>query len=506
MAKMILTEVRINKYKNYSAEQTVKIDEKITTLVGKNESGKTAFLEAIAKSNYFENDNNFDLNMTIDFPRKELSKYKKNRGNEYCVICKYKLGQDILDKIENDLGKDVFTISEFEYQLNYDTVNTIIGIKANEKAYLSNLYEKFGVEDVEKKEYKNISSIEAFLELEIKEPLEEYDYKVEILKNHIKTNIIANSIETWDSPLASHIYKVHIQPSIPKFWYYDEYYELPSRININNLNENKLVEELNTETIKTSKALFDMAGIKIEDILQAQSFEAFLADLESTSNSITDDIFEYWSTNSDNLEVKFEIETITNNQKILDIRIRNKKHRVTLPLKNRSKGFNWFFSFIVWFSKIQSETGNYILLLDEPGLNLHASAQNDLLRFIEDLSADYQIVYTTHSPFMISSEKLDRVRTVFDTKEGTTISETIQEKDPDTLFPLQAALGYDIAQNLFISKYNLLVEGPADLLYLTTISSLLESEGKTFLREDITIVPVGGLDKVTSFYITIKRY
>jgi predicted ATP-dependent endonuclease of OLD family len=189
----------------------------------------------------------------------------------------------------------------------------------------------------------------------------------------------------------------------------------------------------------------------------------------------------------------------------LDIRVKNKRHRITLPLKNRSKGFNWFFSFIVWFSKIQDEKDkNFILLLDEPGLNLHASAQSDLLRFIDDLSNDYQIVYTTHSPFMILPNSLNRVRTVYDDTAGTVISDAIQEKDPDTLFPLQAALGYDIAQNLFVSKNNLLVEGPADLLYLTHISAQLKASKREGLKDGVTIVPVGGLDKVVSFVSLLR--
>lgn len=173
---------------------------------------------------------------------------------------------------------------------------------------------------------------------------------------------------------------------------------------------------------------------------------------------------------------------------------------MTLPLKNRSKGFNWFFSFLVWFKKIQEDSNsNYILLLDEPGLNLHASAQADLLRFFEDLSKEYQIIYTTHSPFMIDSSKLPSVRTVVETESGTKISDTVQEKDPKTLFPLQAALGYNIAQNLFISENNLLVEGVSDLIYLTIISDLSKANNRIGLKEEVTIVPVGGLDKVTTF-------
>lgn len=192
-------------------------------------------------------------------------------------------------------------------------------------------------------------------------------------------------------------------------------------------------------------------------------------------------------------------------EKYLNIRVWSDKHHISLPLSNRSKGFNWFFSFIVWFSRIQEDKSNqYILLLDEPGLNLHAAAQSDLLNFLDDLSKEYQIIYTTHSPFMVPYNSLERVRTVYESKNGTTIKDAIEEKDSDTLFPLQAALGYDIAQNLFINKNNLLVEGVSDLIYLTMISSILEESGLQGIRDDITIVPVGGLDKVTSFISLLK--
>lgn len=144
------------------------------------------------------------------------------------------------------------------------------------------------------------------------------------------------------------------------------------------------------------------------------------------------------------------------------------------------------------------------MLLDEPGLNLHAAAQSDLLDFINDLSSNYQIVYTTHSPFMIESSRLDRVRTILETETGSVVSDSLQEKDPNTLFPLQAALGYDIAQNLFISRKNLLVEGSSDLVYLQVMSSVLEEAGRASLSSDITIVPVGGLDRVSTFISLLR--
>ena len=182
---------------------------------------------------------------------------------------------------------------------------------------------------------------------------------------------------------------------------------------------------------------------------------------------------------------------------------------MTLPLKNRSKGFLWFFSFLVWFSKIQGDKNSkYILLLDEPGLSLHASAQNDLLRFIDEkLAPEYQVIYTTHSPFMIDSLKLNEVRTVYDTqnpKIGSVVSDAVEEKDSDTLFPLQAALGYTIAQNLYVSPKNLLVEGISDLIYLNHFSAILKERRKTGLDDDVTIVPVGGADKIATFISLLR--
>jgi predicted ATP-dependent endonuclease of OLD family len=324
-------------------------------------------------------------------------------------------------------------------------------------------------------------------------------------KTDIK-KIITEGYSNWSNPIEANIAKNWIKPKMPKFWYFDDYYPLRGKININKLQS----EPAASEKDKTSKALFELARINPQEILKSseQEYEKFIALLEASSNKITSEIFKYWSTNN-NLDIEFKIQDVKNQhnqpEKTLDIRVKNQRHKVTLPLDRRSKGFNWFFSFIIWFSKIQADkNSDYILLLDEPGLNLHASAQADLLRFIEDLSKKYQIIYTTHSPFMIETGHLDRVRTCFETEDGTIISDSIQEKDPNTLFPLQAALGYDIAQNLFVSKNNLLVEGPADLIYLTIMSNILESEKRTGLKDSITVVPVGGLDKVSTFLSLLR--
>lgn len=117
-------------------------------------------------------------------------------------------------------------------------------------------------------------------------------------------------------------------------------------------------------------------------------------------------MFEYWTTNK-NLDIEFNVEHV--NERILNIRVRNRNYRVSLPLENRSKGFQWFFSFLIWFSKIQGDKNKkYILLLDEPGLSLHASAQDDLLRFIDEkLSVDYQINHSVPKMIYIHLDTVD---------------------------------------------------------------------------------------------------
>jgi predicted ATPase len=521
-----LKKVTVHKYKSYLDDQSFEVADKITVLVGKNESGKTAALEALAKTNYFTDDDSFKFNTVHDYPRMEKKKFDKSGDEGEAITCEFEISDELLDQIEADLGKDVFTARVFSECSKYKGNDTIGGISADLSKFLEHKAKEFELAAPEAEKLNSINSLERHRELLQEEIVKrEEEQAAEVAKAQKEgtpqKTIGKSSFEeclenitgylkeatSWENPLAYYVYSEWIMPNQPKYLYYDEYFALPARIDIAQLNSSSL----NESELKTAQALFEIAEIDVSKLLSSSTtsseFEEFTSELEATSNLITNEIFKYWSTNTD-LKIRFAVDqNITGGKPrpILDIRVENPKHGVTLSLKNRSKGFNWFFSFIVWFSKIQEDKdSNYILLLDEPGLNLHASAQADLLRFIENLSEDYQIIYTTHSPFMVEPENLDRVQTVVENDHGTSILDSIQEKDPDTLFPLQAALGYDIAQNLFISPRNLLVEGPADLLYLTTLSALLEAEGRQGLRDDITIVPVGGLDKVVTFISLLR--
>ncbi|MFW2038058.1 AAA family ATPase [Acinetobacter ursingii] len=509
-----LTNIEILKYKSFTTPQSVHIEDDITVLVGMNESGKTSILECLAKTNYFETDEKFKFNQTLDYPRKELKSINKSDENPNAIICKYKLSKQLIDFIEHLLGKGTWQgKDEITVTSSYkDGATLISGVSINFEAFLKH-FNLSGISENLKNELKSTLTISEFDELLTRFP--EESEKLEPLKKYFFKS------STWNTFIERYVYTSLIKRHLPKFIYYDEYYQLPSRIVLENFLDEGV--EL-SDDLKTAKALLDLADININDIINTDDFEDFIAELEATEALISDTLFQYWSANQDlNIEFKIDKRTATAQrhvntnygnattvdtnivEHVLDIRVKNSKTRVSLPLQNRSKGFNWFFSFLVWFNKIQADSNSkYILLLDEPGLNLHATAQADLLRFLESLVDKYQVIYTTHSPFMVETTKLNRVRTVFSDSDSSIVSDSIQQKDPNTLFPLQAALGYDIAQNLFISKKNLLVEGVSDLLYLTTISEYLNANNRTGLNEDITIVPTGGLDKVASFISLLR--
>ena len=86
---------------------------------------------------------------------------------------------------------------------------------------------------------------------------------------------------------------------------------------------------------------------------------------------------------------------------------------VEVELDQRSAGFQWLVSFFVVFrAQAEDEYQNSIILLDEPGLSLHGLKQREFRRTVSTLSTLNQMIYTTHSPFMVGPDELPLVRVV----------------------------------------------------------------------------------------------
>ena len=175
---------------------------------------------------------------------------------------------------------------------------------------------------------------------------------------------------------------------------------------------------------------------------------------------------------------------------------------VEVELDQRSEGFQWLVSFfVVSFAEAQGEHKNAVLLLDEPGMSLHALKQREFRKTITRLAEGNQTLYTTHSPFLLGPDELDLVRVVeMSSREvGTKVHTSITANDPAALLPLQEALGYDLAQSLFTQKQNLILEGLTDYWYLEAVSQLLRASKDANLNEKIALVPANTAGKVVYF-------
>ena len=175
---------------------------------------------------------------------------------------------------------------------------------------------------------------------------------------------------------------------------------------------------------------------------------------------------------------------------------------VEIELDQRSEGFQWLVSFfIVFFAEAGEKHKNAILLLDEPGLSLHALKQQEFRSTISRLAESNQLLYTTQSPFLVGPDELDRVRVVemVDRSVGTKVRTNATAEDPAALLPLQESLGYDLAQSLFSQQRNLLLESLTDFWYIEAVAQMMRDAGLADLNERIELMPTNGAAKVAYF-------
>lgn len=483
---MKLTEVRIASYKSVTDSGKFKIDPKVTALVGKNEAGKSAVLEAMYRLNPIPSGHPTTFEELRDYPRRYRARDRDKIPTIRPIEMRFELDDDDLAAVAAEYGDHALASKVVHVSRKYGDDSLCWDDEIDEVAIAHHLVDAKGLDP---ERYKGDS--------------------LETLISSLRTDpdvnaatSLADNLETRD--LDAEVRELLQTQRLPKFQYFDEYNILPGSVSIHRL---QTVEEnqLNPGE-RTALALLRLAGVDTKEFSEAE-YEPRKAALEAAANQLTDELFQYWTQNQD-LSVELDIE-FRRNQKTqsgavepwLQIRVRNQRHRVTLNMSERSKGFIWFFSFLAAFSEFANEEQR-VILLDEPGLTLHAKAQNDLLRYIDDrLASNDQVVYSTHSLFMIQPTKLERCRTVEDIGDiGTKVSDDIWAARPDTVFPLLGAIGVDMAQTLVIGPDQLLVEGPSDVIYLTVLSDYLRSKGRTSL--DLarwTLTPVGGLDKVPTF-------
>ena len=312
---------------------------------------------------------------------------------------------------------------------------------------------------------------------------------------------------------------------LPNFVYYSNYGNLDAQIYLPHaikwLNGEEVKGIKNDDKVRTLKVLFEFVKLdplevlelgkgpiteKLdnynrvipvtptdEEIQKATEMKAMRTVLlNSASSDLTEKFRDWWKQG----EYVFRFQA---DGEFFKIWVSDEKRREEIELERRSAGLQWFLSFfLVFLVESQHNHKNAILLLDEAGLSLHPLAQRDLITFFENLSKSNQLLYTTHSPFLVDTSNIDRVKVVYSDEKGrTVVSSNLRASDDrlneKSIYAVHAALGLSVSDVLLQGCQTVIVEGPSDQYYLNGIKQFLSREGKLSLNNELVFVPSGGI-------------
>ena len=539
--KLIAQQFQVLNYRNIDDSGWIPL-ERVTAFVGRNESGKTALLKALHKFNPSIEES---YNAQREFPRDRFT--AEYRDDKNWPVCRVEF--ELSDEFREDLG-DLLTGAEVPQtailtrsydgylEIEYDTEVPDDPVDPEELTKALDVFAKGarrlatpsenpteiptilvnwadGMKDAvgELQDLRTEEGVELLVQVrkeanEHAQPLsadlvEVLLEKVEELRGRANTKTVLEQLNEA------------IEDELPVFIYFEDYGILDSAVYLP-----RFLEDLSTDPedprIRTIDAMFkhvQLTAAEVADLGQEKTAAA-----QSAGQTVTEDTIQ-----SD--QERKELRSVKLNSASLDISNKfsqwfgQRQHKikyqadgqyfriwvsddrrpdVDIELESRSKGFQWFFSFYLVFL-VESDEGHKdaILLLDEPGLHLHPTAQQELISFFENLAKDNPLIYTTHSPFLIDGERIHRIRPVTEDDTGhSRISVYSWPKDRETIFPLQAAAGYAMLRGLFQHKKNVLVAGLTDYLYLHGLNLCCHARGRKGLPEDIYITPCGGTKMV----------
>jgi len=313
--------------------------------------------------------------------------------------------------------------------------------------------------------------------------------------------------------------------NLPSFVYYANYGNLDSEIYlpkvIKDFKSTKEHSEKFNAKIRTLKVLFDYVNLSPDEIMEMGQYSYRTKEhgtitelteeqikagqektkerevlLNSASTKLTKDFKEWWKQGDYIFDLRADGEYFR-------IWVSDEKRPARIPLEDRSTGLQWFLSFfMVFLVESKDSHKNCVLLLDEAGTSLHPMAQKDLLNFFENLSITNQIITTTHSPFLVDVNHLERTKVVFvDDKGYTKVSEDLRagEKKKNAtgaVYAVHAALGLSVSEGLLNGCNLIVVEGQSDQFYLNAIKQYLISTNKISPVKEMIFVPAGGVKSV----------
>ena len=529
---MRLSKVRVQNYRSIIDTGEFEVERLKTILVGPNEAGKTAILQAIQQINAPEGAKKFDA--LRDYPRalySQITRGEVDAEDVEVVTATFELEQADFDrapeKIKGQPLSYTFTrylgnnaahsLNGAKFPVYNDIKNDLIRLAAHLDRATETGSPKMHADSLNKitstwSLYRKLSGDAAALKAWLVEKLPYVDEEDEK-----ETERWEGLVATLDHAVEMQGFLSYLDKNKPIFVLYSNYFRVKPNIHLSNLatrlangsldddaydyGNNCLLKLLGftaqelSDLGRTSEPSYNTTNIdSFREKLDQRSYQ-----LNAASVELTQQIIKVW--NPDDNKAEASRLRLTADGQYLKVVVEDNVG-VEVELDQRSEGFQWLVSFfIVFFAEAKGKHKNTVLLLDEPGVSLHALKQREFRKTISLLADENQTIYSTHSPFLVGPDELDLVRVVelTDRTVGTKVHTTVSSSDPAALLPLQEALGYDLAQSLFANQRNLILEGLTDYWYVEAISSLLKEGGNASLHDRIALVPANTASKVVYF-------
>ncbi len=326
----------------------------VICLVGKNESGKTALLKALYKLKP-DVESKAQFEPANDYPKRKWRPDQPIPANPPAVTTKWKLDAADVAVLEKQFGAGTIADHSFTITKGYVDNKRYYALRTDDGAAVKHLIGELKLSEEEKAvsgglDLKSIQKAVA----EAKEIGASQQKLLDTFKQRYP-NGVNNAV----------VQAVHDR--VPTFLYFDSYLTLPGIVSVDALAGRKAQNKL-TDQDQVFLALLALAGTSLDKVHGLGTYEEFNSKLRAVSNQVTDQIFKYWSQNK-HLDVEMKLDAARsgdpppfNSGWIFRTRIDNRRHRADTSFDDRSSGFVWFFSFLVWFNQLKQTYGNNLLI------------------------------------------------------------------------------------------------------------------------------------------------
>lgn len=308
-------------------------------------------------------------------------------------------------------------------------------------------------------------------------------------------------IQSYKSQYNSEILGKKYFTYCPVFEFFEDFSSLlPNRIDLQDI----ISGDEQVEGYKAARNFLAIAKLDYS-FFQQPSSRILKQKIENINRTLTMDFQDFWQQSigrNNKIHIQFELDHYDSSagkkagKPFLEFWIKDEGER--LYPKQRSRGVRWFLSFYLELKASANINKQMVLLVDEPGVSLHARAQEDVLKVFEDIRDTIQVIYTTHSPHLVEINKLHRVLAIqrddLDSMRSSThILDPMQlsSATPDTLTPLQCILGSPVAaEGIKPDKFNLIVNDTGSFYLLNAILQL------TGFKNRISVIPSTGISSI----------